>query len=481
MVLSISFVFSAVTIEQSVLGQSLFGNFSENIATIIRLLGYIILVYALLIDPLQKAPNSQGLGLENKNPAFLGGLFVNLKLFLPFGALVIALLLFRKATTGLERHLKQSSFAFFFLFLSETLSLASFLRDSTNINVYNLTASFGPVWIVEKIFLLLAVVLLGRWVWSYLVKRVQSQLFMIFTTSVLIIFLVVSISFTFLLVRNIEDQTLSDLETATKVLNYSLDTKKSEVSALAEVFSNNPAISNAVVGKNHEELSSLLSTALENKQVSSITITSDTGLVLARAEDPDNWGDSLSSDPLVRTALIGKVASNFVSKEGVVAPVIYLQAARPIIADKKVTGSVLVSITVGNSFLDGIKSSTGLDSSVYSGNTRSATTLVMPNGKDRWVGVKEENSKIKDRVLENGQTYKGSLSVLNRPFLAVYQPLKDVNNEVIGMSFTGQPQVLVLTAAGRSIELTFLISVLLLLISVVPAYLISKHISDQIH
>lgn len=483
LLLSVSFVFQALLIEQSLLGSSILGNLSEAVAVLIRLIAYGLIIYGLIIEPLQKVPKAAAPKSAEKSAATfsLGGWLISLKLLLPLGAGTIALLFYRKTTLGLERHLKGIAYAFFFLFLSEVAGLASLFRDSDNINLYNLTAFFGPMWLLEQAFLLVATLLLGSWVWSYLVKRVQSQLFMIFTTSTLIIFLVISICFTFLLVKNIQTETLASLETAAKVLNYSLDSKKSEVIAQAEVFSENPLIKQAVITKNHDQLSSLIDSSLENKKISSIVITDINGQVLVRTEEPEKWGDSLSSDILVRKALNGKVDSSFVSKQGIIAPTIYLQAARPINQDSQVIGSILIGVAISNNFLDGIKESTGLDAAVYSGNVRSATTLVQPNGKDRWVGVKEENKQVKNQVLEEGKTFKGSLSNLNRPFLAVYQPLKNLNQETIGMIFTGQPQILILQSAGRSIELTFILAVVLLLLSIIPAYLISKYISNQIH
>jgi len=59
-------------------------------------------------------------------------------------------------------------------------------------------------------------------------------------------------------------------------------------------------------------------------------------------------------------------------------------------------------------------------------------------------------------------------------------PLKDVDNNPVGMLFVGKPQVGVLQAAGRSIEMTFLVAVILLVLSIIPAYFISKYLTNQI-
>jgi hypothetical protein len=83
-------------------------------------------------------------------------------------------------------------------------------------------------------------------------------------------------------------------------------------------------------------------------------------------------------------------------------------------------------------------------------------------------------------VLDKGNTYSGSLTVLNKPFLAVYSPLKDVNNGVIGMLFIGQPRISLLQTVAWSIELTFLVAIGLIFVLIFPAYLMARRISKQL-
>jgi len=139
---------------------------------------------------------------------------------------VVAWLYLRRATVGLERHLKVVTISFFVLSLSELSSLSSLFVKSTNVGVYQLVAPFGWLWIGQHWVMLLGVGILGRWVWQYLTKRLQPQLFMIFTSTILGIFLLTTTVFTALLLKNMQDETLARLETDVKVLNYGLESKK---------------------------------------------------------------------------------------------------------------------------------------------------------------------------------------------------------------------------------------------------------------
>jgi methyl-accepting chemotaxis protein len=145
-----------------------------------------------------------------------------------------------------------------------------------------------------------------------------------------------------------------------------------------------------------------------------------------------------------------------------------------------VIGTVSTAVVADNAFVDGIKNSTGLDSAIYSTDVLSATTLTSPDGKTRQIGIKQTSQTVKNQVLTKGQTFKGSLDLFNRPFLAVYAPLKDINNNVVGMLFIGQPQSSVLQSAGRSIELTFTLAVILMALAIVPAYLMARYIARQL-
>jgi len=502
LILSLSFIVYATVTEQSILGQSLLGNFSANISLILGIIGFACIIVGQLVIPLQAKPEIKGLeddfeadskkADEPKNSETtkktaasaigLGSIGNLSHLFLPLGALVVAGLYWRRATTGLERHLKPVAYAFIFIFAYELLSLESLWQNSSNPSVAKFTASFGTLWFINQALLLIGVVILGRWVWHYLTVRFMSQLFMIFTTATLVIFLATTVSFTYLLVNNIKNSTLNNLATTASVLSYAVDSKKTESLANTETIAESPAVATAVADNDHQSLVSLTSTYLADKKQSSLIIVNDDGQVLLRAEDPSRWGDSLSSDTLLLRAIVGQSVTSVSSSEGVLAPIIYIRSAVPIMnTSNQIVGVAIGSLQIDNAFVDGIKNATGLDSSVYAGNILTATTFLNPDGITRSIGTLERNTNIENTVLSNGQNYKGTESILNRQYSVVYVPLKDADNNVIGMLSVNQPQDQILKTAGRSIELTYIIAALLLVVSVVPAFLIARSIAKQVN
>lgn len=483
--LSFSYLVSATIVEHTILLKPFFGfetmSFFSNLT---RVVGYGLVALGLFLDPLQDVPEHK----EETSSPFSATFFTQVTVFLnqffivitPFLTSAIGLLYLRRATVGLERHLKPVSTAFFILAFSDVLSWAILFRSSANVGISQAVAPFGFFWIVQHLVLLVGVAILLHWVFGYLLKRIQTQLFMIFTSGILGIFLLTTISFTFLLLKNIQQATFDSLSTDSRVLAYALESKKSEVLSDAQVIAQNPDVIDAVVSENRKKLQSLTTAMVIAKKSSALHIVSSLGVVLVRGEDPERNGDSLSSDVLVKKAVSGESAVSVVTHDGVLAPDVAVSAAAPIKQNEVIIGAVLVSSAIDDAFVDGIKLATGLDVGIYGGNIRSATTFLAPDGKSRSIGTVQKTPSINSMVLSEGKSYTGSVLILNTYYLSSFVPLKNADNTPVGMFFVGKPEVSLLQTAGKSIEFTFIISVILLVLSVIPAYFVSRYLVSQL-
>ncbi len=488
-ILSFAFLISSTYIEQTILADSLFNtNLIFYSATLFKILGYLLVGAGLIIEPIQKRPvyDKAQSNPEEKAQVFLvSGAFFALSLkafgiiFVPITSLLVFLLLLKRATIGLEKHLRPMAIGFLFIVLSDFFGLYKLFQNTNSIFIYKIVQPFGALWILSQIALFLGTVVLAIWVFSYLLRRIQTQVFMIFNISVLIIFLVTTVSFTFLLLNNLRDNALSHLGTDVNVVKYAISSKQSETLSDAELVAQTPGIQTAIAQNESSILKTIVVSNLVSRRESFLVILASTGAVLARGEDSEKIGDSLSNDPMFELAMRGQNASSVVSTDGALAPVVSIRSAAPVKDGKNIIGVVMLGTNIDNAFVDGLKKSTGLNVSVYGGNILSATTFVAADGKTRIVGVKEDNNKIVKTVLNDNKNYSGGVSVLNVPYFAAYAPLDDLNNNPVGMLFVGQEQVSVIRAASKSIEYTFLISVLFILISVLPSYLVAKFISEQ--
>lgn len=472
LLLSLSFLVHSTLIESSGFTTTVLGsNLGETIAVLLKCLGFAFLISGLVYDPLIQKPKISAVFIAS---SFLGYFLT------PILASITAWLYLRRATIGLEDHTKKVSLSIFILALHELLSTSALFSNTNNIDIYRLVAPFGPIWIISHLLLLLGSGILIQWAFSYLLKRINTQLFIIFTTTTLAIFLITTVSFTFLLLKNLTEETLVRLNTDVSVLSFALDAKKSEAHASAAILSQNQKVIDALPLKDKSILAPLAEELLVSRKLNSVIIVDESGQVVVRGEERDRVGDSLSNNPIVKRTLIGESVSSVTSQENVLAPKILVQSSSPIMVSGKVIGATIVALTIDNNFLDGIKKLTGLEVSVYGGDKLSATTISDLSGTSRPIGIKNDNKTINNTVLTLGNNYSGLVSLLNTSYFAVFHPLKDINNDSVGMLSAGRPAQSIYSTASKTIELTFLITIVLIILSVFPSYYIAKYLSNQL-
>ncbi len=389
--------------------------------------------------------------------------------------LLIALTYFRKASEGLERQLRPAGFAFMLLAISELINISFFWEDTSIVFLSKLLSEYGLVSIISHLVELTALIILGIWTWGYIRFRLRIQLFTVTITMSFLIFVVTTFFFTFLLLRNLEEDALSNLRTDVNVMHYALERLQAEALADARSVAQDRGVKEAFSKNDSATLYQNTSAIMLSQNTSFLQLVSPNGEVVMRAEDRESIGDNQKEDPVVKSALSGNQLATVIKNEGTLAPIIHVKAAAPI----ENGGAVVTGFTVDNAFVDGVKDITGLDVAVFGGDSRAATTFVAADGKSRFVGTKETNEKILQTVLRDKKNFSGTAQILNQPYYTVYSPIKTLDDKVIGMLFVGKLQTTLIDTAKRSIELTFLGSIALMILSMIPAYFLSKFMQEH--
>ncbi len=393
---------------------------------------------------------------------------------------LVAGLYWRRATQGLERHLKPLAYGFLVWAAAEAALAATTLPAGNNPFVERTLAVYGPVWWLGLAASLTGSLMMGRWVWSYLTKRLVSQLYMALIAQVIVIFLVVTASFTYLMLRDVKNAQLGDLQTASRVLDYAIASRQAQNQAEAQTAAASSNVAAAVAARNRVGLAASLTSFYSEHKVSSLLVTDAAGVVLWRAEDPERYGDSVSSDALIRRAQAGRTASSVTVSSGVSAPAVALTAVSPITgSDGLVIGTVTLGFDVSEGFVDGIEASTGLSSTVYGGHTRAATTIKDARG-NRTAGVSMADATINSEVLEHNHSYTGTTLINNRQYLTAITPLVNIDGQPVGMLQAARPATDLFMAAGHSLQLMLLVASVLLLCAAVPLFKLAKLIERQL-
>ena len=162
------------------------------------------------------------------------------------------------------------------------------------------------------------------------------------------------------------------------------------------------------------------------------------GLLGSHGVEIDMQGRTTSS--CISKSLNGGICTTFGPTKN---DMVTLQATAPVSLEGKVIGAVLVgmSLTKNDAFADRMKKIFGTEVTIFSGNERVSSTI-MDNGR-RAVGTKLDNDLILDEVIKKKNIYSAVVSLFNKPHMAIYWPLRDVSENVIGMLFLGKDMSLI--------------------------------------
>lgn len=86
--------------------------------------------------------------------------------------------------------------------------------------------------------------------------------------------------------------------------------------------------------------------------------------------------------------------------------------------------------------VDAVVSAFGGVATIFQGDTRVATNVLKADGT-RAVGTKLAKGPVYDAVLGRGETYVGTATILNKPYVTAYKPLKDEAGKIVGILFVG--------------------------------------------
>lgn len=390
---------------------------------------------------------------------------------LPLFCAIISLLYFYRSSIGLERHLKKVSYGFAILSLFELLSLSSSFRSSIYVSIFELVAPYGVLNIVSFVLLIIAVLTLASWTWYYLLKRLSTQLFMLSMTGAVLLSLVTTGIFVTLLLKSVETESLIKLTSNAAVTSSLLEEKRLRIASETKQFALDSEVVAAIGEGNRQMLQAKVRNQMMQTGVSQIVIVDKNGAVLVNSENEEERGVSLGSDKYIEKALSGESVSGYFVTSATIAPSVSLRQASPVAG-----GAIMVSMVMDNAFVDGIKNSTGLSVSIYGDKMISATTEEVGESKTRLLGIKEVNPKVISTVYEKGEIYASSSQLGDSKYLSAYVPLTNQNNEVVSVMQVSQREVAAIQAAGKAVQTTFGLIILVMIFLAWPLNLICNRL-----
>lgn len=137
-----------------------------------------------------------------------------------------------------------------------------------------------------------------------------------------------------------------------------------------------------------------------------------------------------------------------------------------------------LNISQATDITDHIKENTGMEVTVFWGDTRILTSIVNERG-ERQINT-QASEEVVSRVLKKGQTYQDrNVEILGTKYIVCYTPIYQENsNEIVGMVFLGTPQKTVSVIINK-IRIQFFIIILctVILVTVIAYILVNRIVS----
>ena len=129
--------------------------------------------------------------------------------------------------------------------------------------------------------------------------------------------------------------------------------------------------------------------------------------------------------------------------------------------------------------MDDIHEKTGLEYTLFYGDTRIVTTILKKDGSGRLVGTKASDAVIAD-TLKGGKDYLGTnLTIEGQKYYGYYIPLKNSDGSIVGMCFTGRLAHDVSKGVNKAVALCILVGIIMVVIIAVLGFIINRLLSAQ--
>lgn len=136
-----------------------------------------------------------------------------------------------------------------------------------------------------------------------------------------------------------------------------------QVVQAASLMAYNPTYGQILAEGDMPALKTLVTPVLKATGLQVLTITDNTGVILARFHDPSGIGINISSNPLVRSGLEGKPASRMTQWQDSIS----LSASAPIYHQERLVGVVLTGVLIDKGFVESL-SPPGVEVAIFYAN-----------------------------------------------------------------------------------------------------------------
>ena len=234
--------------------------------------------------------------------------------------------------------------------------------------------------------------------------------------------------------KYVDETSVRSAEIGVDGLKTSVETMHDDALRYSRSFAEHPSFAAAVASKDRAAVLAVAAPMAKALGVDTVSVTDETGKVIARVHTPETFGDSIASQANVASALKGTPLPAL--EQGTIVR-FSARAGTPVKApDGRIVGVVSLGYSVTkDEVVDAIKSRFHTEATIFQGDERAASTIVQ-DGR-RVVGTKASPAVV-ETVLVRGQIYRGQADILGTPYFVTYKPLPGPDGKPAGMYSSGE-------------------------------------------
>lgn len=299
--------------------------------------------------------------------------------------------------------------------------------------------------------------------------------------------------------------------------------KLAEINAVVRSTADRSLLKNSVLSGNIEQAKDELARIQIREGLDIFTVTDESGTVLLRSSNVDLFGDNQRSNALVGKILGGRVSiagTTIVSAEDLwkESPLLaerayfrfidtprarireemeetggmVLEAAAPIFDDQnKFIGILYGGVLLNKNYeiVDKIKQTVYQDvkyggedigtATIFQDDVRISTNVKNTDGS-RAIGTRV-TEEVYNQVVKEGEPWIERAYVVNNWYITAYEPIKNINNQIIGILYVGILEQKYVDIRRETIVAFLTITLIGALVSMLLSYFISRRISIPIN
>lgn len=340
------------------------------------------------------------------------------------------------------------------------------------VSLRQLTLEYSWIWQLGQALLALGFVFLGLWAWTFIRVRPFLRTYVVFLSIAIVVASFGSLIFTMLIFGIVERNNLKLMSEGAKTQDLIMQDRATQALAFAIDIGKNPDVLQSLGQHTIAPLRDRIKQYVTDSNASNIRIYDPNGQIIVSSTDERDEGRVIRDDRYLNFTLSQhRQYKTFDLVPGVLTPSVIARALYPILnGQQELLGVVEVDHSFDNAFVDFSQKKTGLDVTIYAGKKRAATTIMTLDGVSRWTGSEESDQAVIDTVLQQGKLYSAALDRLGRPYYSAFEPVKNVNGEIIGMVTVGTPTALLFEETRQQLITTFLIVMLISLLVALLGY-----------